>query len=55
MPKVHLIDMRNNKQKHIVSMKLYDEIKKRIASNQQTALFLNRRGYAPVTSAHPVE
>lgn len=51
LPDINLIDMRTqaNNKKHFLSDKLITEIKKALSENKQTILFLNRRGYAPLT------
>lgn len=49
MPKVDIVDMRNELDegnRSIFSRKLSEEIAKNIDSEQQTMLFLNRRGYS---------
>ncbi len=48
---INLIDLRQEKLEDnlIVCNQLKNEILKNLHSNQQTLLFLNRRGYAPVT------
>ncbi len=50
MPEVKLIDMRNQKLAHNcwISEPLIAAIRNNLASKQQTLLFLNRRGYAPL-------
>lgn len=49
-PEVHLIDMRHRdkKDRHFVSDELIGEIQKRLTQKEQSLLFLNRRGYAPL-------
>lgn len=51
MPKMHTIDMRAEKlpQNRWISETLARAIDKRIGLGEQSLLFLNRRGYAPVT------
>ncbi len=45
LPKIQIIDMKN--QKEIISEQLHASIKKNIANNHQTLIFLNKRGYSP--------
>jgi primosomal protein N' (replication factor Y) (superfamily II helicase) len=49
--KVELLDLRREKMDsgNFLSTKLREEIAKNFAAKKQTLLFLNRRGYAPVT------
>lgn len=51
MPEIHLIDMRDDKpeRQKFISPSLRDEIEKRLEAREQSLLFLNRRGYAPLT------
>ncbi len=53
MPKIEAIDMRSKAQRpdaqHFISPKLKSEIIETIRSGSQVMLFLNRRGYAPLT------
>lgn len=48
---IKLIDLRQEKLQtnHFISQHLKEEIAKNLESKQQSLLFLNRRGYAPVT------
>ena len=51
MPDINLIDLRSNELKtgsHL-SPKLLEEIKVTVEKKEQIMLFLNRRGYAPLT------
>ena len=48
LPKVHLIDRRTHT-KGVISTLLIQEIEKRLNRNEQSLLFINRRGYAPLT------
>lgn len=53
LPKIKAIDMKkelNEGNKSIFSRELVEKIKKNIAENNQTMLFLNRRGYANFVS-----
>lgn len=49
--KIDLIDLRKSKlpAQEFISLELREEIAKNLANKQQSLLFLNRRGYAPVT------
>ena len=51
LPNIEIADLRNITMPTgtFISPKLQDEIKLRIDSSEQTLLFLNRRGYAPIT------
>ncbi len=51
LPAMHAIDMRNEKlaRDRYISAPLQQAITTRIAKGEQSLLFLNRRGYAPVT------
>ena len=51
MPKIELIDLRHEKMsaQSFISPPLLDNLKKTIESGHQSMLFLNRRGYAPLT------
>lgn len=51
LPEVSLIDMRDQAPSagHWLSSGLIDQLKKTFAAGQQAMLFLNRRGYAPLT------
>lgn len=52
LPKVRLVDM-NHQPKHCtIAPPLLDAIAQRIARGEQSLLFLNRRGYAPVLACH---
>ncbi len=52
LPTVHVVDMRHEFQKRgrasVISVFLQDEITRRLEAGQQTLIFLNRRGYAPL-------
>ena len=51
LPKVTLIDLRDDKpdRQHFVAPSLIDALKETLAAGEQAMLFLNRRGYAPLT------
>lgn len=51
MPEIKVVDMRteNLQKNHWLSYSLIAEIKNTLAAQKQTMLFLNRRGYAPIT------
>ncbi len=49
LPIVSVIDMRQDKSRNVISKKLYGKINEKLNKGQQVALFLNRRGYAPVS------
>lgn len=51
MPKVHLIDMREEREdaQHFLSHTLIEAMRNTLDQGQQVLLFLNRRGYAPLT------
>jgi primosomal protein N' (replication factor Y) len=50
-PDISIIDLRLDKpeRQHFISPKLIDEVRKTLDAKQQTLLFLNRRGFAPLT------
>ena len=49
LPEVSLIDMKHKKSKLWISKELYTALNTRLHNKEQSALFLNRRGYAPIT------
>ncbi len=51
MPEVEIIDLREDKpeRQHFIAPTLKNAIADNLAAGQQTLLFLNRRGYAPLT------
>jgi primosomal protein N' (replication factor Y) len=51
MPKIELVDLRASKlpAQHFISPPLFEALQKTIEEKQQAMLFLNRRGYAPLT------
>lgn len=49
MPKVHILDMKQEKRKdYYIAPYLLEILKKNLSDNQQSLLFLNRKGYAPM-------
>jgi primosomal protein N' (replication factor Y) len=48
LPRVGLIDMERNKAPDGLSAPLIDALRKRLEKGEQSLLYLNRRGYAPV-------
>ena len=48
LPSVRLVDMRLQPSKTVISGVLLDAIGQRVARGEQSMIFLNRRGYAPV-------
>jgi primosomal protein N' (replication factor Y) len=51
-PHIGLIDMRHEKKGRWISNTLQDALEKAFSNNQQALLFLNRRGYAPISLCH---
>lgn len=49
LPEIEIIDLKGSKSKEWISDPLFNEISKTTASGEQALLFLNRRGYAPLT------
>lgn len=49
LPAMHLIDMTQNKFDGYISPPLYFAIHDRLARHEQSLIYLNRRGYAPIT------
>lgn len=49
LPSLKLIDMRQNKFDGFVSPPLYFAIKERLRKKEQCLIYLNRRGYSPIT------
>jgi len=53
MPEIQIVDMLTEKKQKrlngIFSVTLLDEIKQTLANNEQVILFLNRKGYVPIT------
>ncbi len=45
LPNINIVDMRNEKK--IISQKLLEIIRKNIKNDDQTLIFINKRGYAP--------
>lgn len=52
LPDIQIHDVRNEKMHGAISQYLLDNIKQCLHNRQQTLLFLNRRGYAPVIMCH---
>ena len=52
LPTVHRIDMARQPKRCIIAPPLLDAIAKRVARGEQSLVFLNRRGYAPVLACH---
>ena len=52
MPKMHLVDMRNESAKNILSSELRHKMQTHLEQGKQVILFLNRRGYAPALICH---
>ena len=48
LPKVRRVDMNKQPKRAVFSPPLLDAIRQRIAAGEQSLVFLNRRGYAPV-------
>lgn len=49
LPSLKLIDMRQNKFDGFISPPLYFAIKERLEKKEQCLIYLNRRGYSPIT------
>ncbi|MDR3187176.1 MAG: primosomal protein N' [Holosporaceae bacterium] len=49
VPSVDLVDMRQNKFDGFISPILLNEIKRNISRGEQCLIYLNRRGYSPIT------
>jgi len=52
LPDIQIHDVKNEKMYGAISQYLLKNIKQRLHKKQQTLLFLNRRGYAPVIMCH---
>jgi len=52
LPKVHLVDMNHQPRHCTLAPPLLAAIAERIARGEQSLIFLNRRGYAPVLTCH---
>ncbi len=50
LPSVRTVDLRQETAEHGFSRKILEGIKERLAKGEQSLVFLNRRGYAPVLS-----
>lgn len=49
MPKINILDMKKERRKnYFIAPLLLDKLKKNLADDQQSLLFLNRKGYSPV-------
>ncbi|MCX7338367.1 MAG: primosomal protein N' [Alphaproteobacteria bacterium] len=49
LPSVSVVDMRQQHKAHWISAPIFHKINDRLLKKEQTLLFLNRRGYAPLT------
>jgi primosomal protein N' (replication factor Y) len=52
LPTVRLVDMNHQPKHATIAPPLLDAISQRIARGEQSLIFLNRRGYAPVLACH---
>ncbi|MEO8024039.1 primosomal protein N' [Polaromonas sp.] len=52
LPAVRLVDMNHQPKHSTIAPPLLDAIAQRIARGEQSLIFLNRRGYAPVLACH---
>ena len=52
LPDIQIHDLKNEKMHGAISQYLLKNIEQRLHNGQQTLLFLNRRGYAPVIMCH---
>ncbi|HEU4350470.1 MAG TPA: primosomal protein N' [Burkholderiales bacterium] len=48
LPSVRTIDLRDNPLEHGFTRKVLEEVEKRLALREQSLVFINRRGYAPI-------
>ncbi|HET7198711.1 MAG TPA: primosomal protein N', partial [Burkholderiales bacterium] len=48
LPAVQAVDLRRSPMEHGFTRQILDEIEKRLARGEQSLVFINRRGYAPV-------
>jgi primosomal protein N' (replication factor Y) len=55
LPQVRRVDMNNQPKRAVFSPPLMDAIRQRIAAGEQSLVFLNRRGYAPVLQCSACE
>ena len=55
LPQVRRVDMNNQPKRAVFSPPLLDAIRQRIAAGEQSLVFLNRRGYAPVLQCSACE
>ena len=52
LPDIHVVDLREDKppdRQHFISPVIHEAVTKALAAGEQALLFLNRRGYAPLT------
>ncbi len=51
LPDMHVIDLKEDRpeRQHFIAPSLYEALKANLESGEQSLLFLNRRGYAPLT------
>ena len=52
LPTVRRVDMNHQPRHSIIAPPLLDAIAQRVARGEQSLIFLNRRGYAPVLACH---
>jgi primosomal protein N' (replication factor Y) len=52
LPRIHAVETRAEKMDSGLSRRLLDAIAQRLASGEQSMVFINRRGYAPVLMCH---
>ena len=50
LPEVRIIDLNTTPAEHGIAAPIWDAIKSRVEAGEQSLVFLNRRGYAPVLS-----
>ena len=49
MPKIHILDMKTEKRKnYYIAQSLLQALRTNLSNNQQSLLFINRKGYAPM-------
>lgn len=49
MPYVEIVDLRTNRGKSLLSIRLQEQIQEVLRNKEQILLYVNRRGYAPIT------